>query len=255
MTIAAGFVANDGMLLCADSQQTISGYIKTYEGKVVTHILREPPLVIAIVGAGTVPYVKTASAAILKDFPNIEMLDDIENHFKERLLTFFDKHLSPWASFPDRERPTVELLIGVTGRNTPHALFHYEGTSFCRSGTKAIGDGVLLANDLIHRYCFGNYTLSQLTALAIYILSKVKKGVDGCGGSTHIVALRKGLTFAMADNGEITKLEAEFLKLESTSDKAFAASVVKRPPSLRWFSQNRQKILKPSTAQKSGSGP
>jgi hypothetical protein len=36
VTIAAGFYCNEGIVLCADSQTTASGYIKNYDGKIRT---------------------------------------------------------------------------------------------------------------------------------------------------------------------------------------------------------------------------
>jgi hypothetical protein len=68
------------------------------------------------------------------------------------------------------------------GKKFAPALFPYQGTVFARTSKMAIGSGVLLANELMHRYCHANYTVNQLASLAIYILSKGKEGVVGCGG-------------------------------------------------------------------------
>jgi hypothetical protein len=238
VTIALGFVANDGLLLCADMEQTI-GDIKTYDGKVRDIIFKEAA--ITVVGAGHVDYIQTAISAVVDHFPDSGTLPEVEEELRGRLLRFFDDHLARWASFPNYDRPSVELLIGVSGKKFAPRLFHYEGTAFALTSMKAIGSGVLLANDLMHRYCFGNYTINQLASLAIYILSKVKKGVVGCGGLTHITALRENRDIAWSEKVVIEKLEREFLKMEAASDAAFAKAITESPLSLLWLSEHRPK--------------
>jgi 20S proteasome alpha/beta subunit len=239
MTIAAGFVCNGGIVLCADTQETISGYIKTYDGKIDT-CLYASGLVVAVAGSGTSDYIKTARSALLDDFPSSKSFPEVRTEMEERLLTFFDKHLARWAYFPEREKPEVELLIGVAGRKMPCTLFHYAGTSFHRVATsKAIGDGVLLANELINRYCFGNYNIEELSKLAIYILSKVKHGVDGCGGSTHLVTLRKGFDWGGADDKDVKILETAMLEIEKKSDKEFVKTILQEKLQLKWLSETK----------------
>jgi 20S proteasome alpha/beta subunit len=240
VTIAAGFVANDGIVLCADTQQTISGYIKTYDGKVHLYVSRGYEVTMAVAGAGTSDYIDTARSAITRDFTDHKTLPEIENYLRQELLKFFDEHLARWAYFPERERPTVELLIGVTGKKIPPTLFHFAGTAFAPTSHKAIGDGVLLANELINQSCFGNYTVNELGSLAIYILSKVKRGVEGCGGTTHVVGLRKGGDFALTDHKEIKKLESEFLTGEDESNKTFVKALTAKRLSLSWQSEYKK---------------
>lgn len=246
MTIALGLWANDGIVLCADTQQTISGYIKTYDGKVHTTIYNDPRVVVAMAGAGTMDYVATARQAILQNFSEeLKARQDVHQSIpivlKERALQFFDEHLARWAYFPERERPTVELLIAVTGNETHPRLFHYNGTSFHETSQKAIGDGVLLADQLLMQYGFGVHKVEELSSLAVYILQKVKKGVDGCGGSTHVVALRKGFDWALTDDREIKEMERKFEELDGETNKTTSKSIFETPLRLSWQSEYRKK--------------
>lgn len=247
MTVALGFVANDGIVLGADMQQTI-GDIKTYDGKIGLYIFSHGG-VIAAVGAGDVDYIQTAISWVAKDFPSFVTPERVESELRKRCLRFFDEHLSRWAFFPGGERPTVELLIAISGKKVPPALFHFWGTAFVRVYAKAIGSGVLLANDLISRYCrHRTYTVDQLSSLAIHILSKVKDGVVGCGGPTHLVGLRKGGDFALVDMAEVKQLEKKFSEAENRSDKDFAETLVRNCPNLSWHSEHAAK----RTAKKVG---
>src|SRR5713226_602802 len=139
------------------------------------------------------------------------------------------------------KRPTVELLVAVTGKGTHPRLFHYDGTSFHETSQKAIGEGVLLADQLLTQYGFGEYKVAQLSSLAVYILHKVKKGVDGCGGETHVVALRKGFDFALTDHKEIKEMERRFEELDKATDKTMAKSIFGTPLSLSWQSEYKKK--------------
>src|ERR1700722_662540 len=235
MTIAAGFFCDEGVVLCADTQETISGYIKTYDGKVSTHIYEN--LALCIAGAGSSDYIRTAIKKLTENFPECKTYVDVTSAMEERLLSFFDQNLARWAYHPENERPSVEFLIGLSGVNMGHSLFHYVGTSFSRTDSRAIGSGVLLANELINRFSFGNYNLSELTSLGIYILSKVKKGVDGCGGHTHIMALRKNRDFAFTEDKDIEKLEQEFSAIEKRTDRAFAREVMSKSLPLSWHTE------------------
>jgi 20S proteasome alpha/beta subunit len=240
VTIAIGFVANDGIAICADTQQTI-GNLKTYDGKVDLHIFHEPRIAMIIAGAGNHDYIKTATDVMLEDWPGCANLKEVRATFKQRLLSFFDDHLAKWAYFPEAERPTVELLIGVSGKNIPMTLFHYEGTSFHRTYTRAIGNGVLLADEMIHKYCHADYKLAQLSSIGVFILSKVKHGVDGCGGSTHILALRKSGDFALTNDKEIKEMEESFLEVEKSTDKTLVDAVSGKPLFLSWHSESSRR--------------
>jgi len=240
MTIAVGFCSNDGVVLCADSQETISGYIKTFDGKVVTVIYKN--LVMAIAGSGAGDYVKTARDALTDEFPECKTHTDVRKALEDRLLAFFDKHIARWAYFEERDRPSVELLVAFCGRGSAgkkigHSLFHYSGTSFHRTTAKAIGARILLANNMIHRYAFGNHNVDELTSVATFILQEVKDKVDGCGGGTHIVALRKGGDFAFSEDTDVRQAEKEYAQLDKNSSKDLKAEILRRPIKLSWHSE------------------
>ena len=117
----------------------------------------------AIAGSGPKDYIKMAMDKACEGLDGKSNFREIEKIVETNLLTFFDKHLAPWAYFPERERPDIELLIGLSVKDGAHALFHYSGTSFYRvlSG-KAIGAGILLADSLMHPYGFGLKTLEEV---------------------------------------------------------------------------------------------
>lgn len=242
MTIAIGLSANEGVLLCADMQKTI-GDMKTYDGKIVETIFHnENRLTLAVAGAGYEDYIKTAREALTSDFPESIRADTLKHELKSRLIAFWREHLLPW---PERERPDVELLIGVTGLQIPPRLFHYQGTAFSEVDKKAIGCGVLLAADLLNSYCRATYSLEQLARIAIFIVSKVKAGVEGCGGPTHLTTLRANADFGFCNFKDICFLEEKLQKLESDLDREIADRVTATGAETKiisWISEAGKKL-------------
>jgi hypothetical protein len=218
MTVAAGFRCRDGILLCADSQETITGYLKTDKRKIVTHFTDN--FVVGIAGAGTSDYIETAVAQVFQTIPpDAADLAAILKGLKAALLEFFKSSLQPWAAHPEQDRPTVELLVGITHKNGSSGLYHYSGTSINSiHGAKTIGAGVLLANSLASTYWNSTYHLVHTASLATYILWKVKKGVDTCGGRTDMIMLRPGAECAFVGTDEVERLERKQQAIEIKSN-------------------------------------
>jgi 20S proteasome alpha/beta subunit len=234
VTIAAGFHCNEGIVLCADTQETITGFIKGYEGKIVTNFLGGDAAV-AIAGSGTSDYIRTAKEKAVEGLHGLKELREIRDKIETNLISFFDIHLSRWSGFVENERPTVELLIAVTTKHSGFGLFHWSGTSFHLTHQKAIGAGILLANTLIQQYCIGNFTLDELTSLAVFIVNKVKKHVDTCGGNTHMVLLKRGGDFGVPDDTLLKKLEAEAEKMEAVSVENLKKKIAAKRIKITWF--------------------
>jgi 20S proteasome alpha/beta subunit len=237
MTIAIGLRSNDGIVLAADSQETLAGYIKGETGKIKT-IIFASGTVLAIVGSGHSDYIETATEKVSDGIGELKNFPDIKNRLEENLLAFFDKHL---ARFPENERPAVDLLIGMSMRPSLFALFHYSGTAFYTVSQKAIGAGILLANGLLSDFASGELNVDESASIAVYILSKVKRRVDTCGGFTDLVALRTNGDFALTDWKPIEKLEDEFEGVERRMIGSLRKEITAIAVPLSWHSEHRKK--------------
>jgi len=241
VTIAIGLCGNGGIVLASDSQHTVSGYIKTEDGKIRTTIFHDFGHVFAITGAGSSDYIRMAMDKALEGVDQLNDFLEIIAKMESNLLAFFDNHLARWAYFPDNERPTVELLIALSMKKGPFGLFHYSGTSFNRVSSKAIGAGILLANNLLAGFVNANSTLEQSSSVATYVIWKVKKEVDTCGGFTDLMALRANGDFAFTDSRDIEKMEAQLKSVESTATKALKKDIEAHLVGLSWQSEYRKK--------------
>jgi 20S proteasome alpha/beta subunit len=243
MTIAIGIRSNNGIVLAADTQETRSGYTKTYRGKIITSIY-DTGFVFAYAGAGATDYVRTAMEKAAKGLGELHSYGEIVQKLEENLLHFFDDHIARWAYFPESERPNVELLIGVSCPKGGFGIFHYEGTSFHRVDQKAIGSGVILADSLLTDSGFCDASVEALASYAASVVSQVKNNVDGCGGSTHIVALRDRGDFGGTDKVDIDAAESLIEAIDRKSARALRASIMAVPLKISWFSDARKRIKK-----------
>lgn len=75
LTIAAGFCFQEGILLCADTEQTV-GHLKTSDSKIISEEFSDCSVAFAI--AGDVAHATSAVQQILSDLRNIQ---DIRNLF------------------------------------------------------------------------------------------------------------------------------------------------------------------------------
>lgn len=247
VTIAAGFRCNEGIVLCADTEETL-GDIKQWRGKIETSVYPAHPGVkhaVCFAGSGWTDYVRTAIEKAQQGLGECNGISEIRSHLEEKLLGFFDGHLANWAYFPANERPCAELLIGVTTKAGPFGLFYYGGTAFYETHEKTIGSGVILANNLISEHRFGNESLDQLCRLGIFVISRVKKQVLGCGGETHLAALRGKGDFAFMESDGVIRLETELnehsKELNTRLKEAFDLC---GPVPLKWFGDRNKKSIR-----------
>jgi 20S proteasome alpha/beta subunit len=247
MTIAIGLCGNGGLVLASDSQETISGYVKNEVGKSETIIFANRN-VFCFVGAGDADYIKTATVKAIVGLDVANTFDEVQKTLEDNLLGFFDKHLAQWAFYPEHDRPSVELLIGVSMRSGPFALYHYCGTSFHRVSEKAIGAGVLLADGLLHQFNPVGATVEQASSIAVYIISKVKQQVDSCGGFTDLVAFRKNGDWALTDSRQLEVLEKRMKKDEEGSITALKKRIQSKAVDLSWHSEHLEKKAKKPTS-------
>jgi len=210
VTVAAGFRCNEGIVLCADTEESL-GDIKQWRSKVLTSVYPGHGHIVAFVGAGWSDYIETAIQKAGEGLADCKNMAEIKDHLQRKLIGFFSEHLAHWAYYPEAERPSVELLIAATTKEERSELFYYGGTAFYSTSQKVVGTGAILGGDVLSEYQTYHESLDELCSLAVLVLSKIKKRVIGCGGETHLVALRKG-DFAIAGGADVQRLETEIAR-------------------------------------------
>lgn len=190
VTIAAGFVCLDGVLLCADTQETIAGYTKTKTEKILAEF--EGSFGIAVTGSGDSEALKTLSQCVVSnvmgEYHHDALMFSItaKNIIERTASKFVREHL---LIYPQSERPFIEGLLIAMTENQWHGLYKLTGTMLREivADGDAVGSGSLLAQSLKDKLYDPFMSLDELAIVAAYIIYEAKRYSDGCEGNTDMV--------------------------------------------------------------------
>jgi hypothetical protein len=197
MTIALGILASDGVVIAADSQETVQGYWKTNQGKItwsgfygeLRKTRGRSAGVCAIAGAGNrAGYVDALTSRLTAAFngdPDAVQRGDVQSLFEAETLTFHREHVVPYSDLPE-----VSLVIGYY-RNHHEALFTTDRGALIRQNSfGAVGIGAMEAQSMLRFIWKLRPDVRTAIVLAAYAVFLAKEKVDGCGSFTDVVYLR-----------------------------------------------------------------
>jgi len=205
MTIAAGYVCSSGIVLCADTQETIPGYTKNKGNKLIAFQCPGLNLIFAGSGNNATQIDETAyeiAAQIIADEPKDA------GDFRRSLRSILGE-LFPKAHYPRDRGPEVDMLMAIKWKGDA-SLYRISDCSVAPIPQRvAVGTGVILALQLLERHYDRTVQIGEAAIICAYVLHHVKKWVDGCGGNTEIALIPKegdGITFM--PSSEVDKFEA-----------------------------------------------
>ena len=203
MTIALGFRAPDGIVLCTDSQMTKEGGLKFNDKKIFNIVNERWTAGIAFAG----------SADLMKN-----IVDELDG-----LLSDLERDGPPVTvqaqmcleqvaeSFSKKYRDkVVEFLFGISDGLYGKALFSVRGKVVSRGEREYIGVG----DSSVIRYLAGLFggpmDASQCLLLACYMVHQAKEFIDQCGGPIQTCVLNKGYFItpdSLANHADYTRVE------------------------------------------------
>lgn len=190
MTIAAGLLCDEGVVLCADTQETIPGYVKTDTEKMRTFL--RPIYNISFTGAGDSDLIEMTIEEIDRrlTLENPTALWPILKAIKDALADVFKKRIGPYGVFSPETRPEIPTLLIVIQFSAATLLYKASGTKLRRlHESDCIGMGVILGKSLIGQLFDPKISLTQSGLIAVYIFNQVKRWVDTCGGKSDILLI------------------------------------------------------------------
>jgi 20S proteasome alpha/beta subunit len=209
MTVAAGFVCKDGIVLCADSQESAGGYKFPVE-KILTRI--DPYTEIAIAGSGCGPLVDMAAQRVAQSL--MGGYDDyliIENRIADALAELYEKSFRLYP-VENQDDSIVELLIAVKLRKHDYPfLYHSTATAVTFVPEYAIiGSGRVVQYEVQNLY--GKFmSVQRGILLAVQLLHVAKSVLNTVGGRGKIVTLHDAdLGIGQADVWQISESEKAF---------------------------------------------
>ena len=111
MTIGAGVVASDGIVLAADSQETLDDYLKLFKPKVVELSLASSGLKCVVVGSGDGPFIDMLTERIAYLLDAIDpYLENAKDTIHQAIIEICQRIFPLYAT---HEKPQAHLLIGV----------------------------------------------------------------------------------------------------------------------------------------------
>jgi hypothetical protein len=188
MTIAAGFVCSDGLVLFADTEEQ-EGYTKTEAEKIQQYSQDNCRLVVANAGNGHL-----ADSLIDRIFDELAATKPDEQLILSTIRkTILDFHQAEVALYPaEDEHKQVGLILGLQVKEAPPMLLHSAATALRKIKEFAvIGMGAeikFLAQQMYQK----GMPIKHAVLIANYLLETARDHVQGCGGQSRIATLCKG---------------------------------------------------------------
>jgi 20S proteasome alpha/beta subunit len=233
VTIAAGYVCDSGVVLCADTQETIPGYTKTDAKKLLAFSCTGFDLIFAGAGNNATQIDETAYeiAAHLKD-----IVPKTSAEFRDSLREVLEK-LFPKAHYPKPSGPEVDLLMAIKKKDNAELLRISDCSVAPIPQRVAVGSGVILALQLLQRHYDNSAQINEAAIICIYVLHHVKRWVDGCGGNTEVALIPKdGDTWIFMPSDKVTTIEA-YAEAYDDALKGLLLAVPRTPKSLVLFNE------------------
>jgi len=193
MTIAAGFLCRDGVLLCADTEHT-GWAAKSHHSKVDHFEIQGGKVCFALAGSAAfarsaIEKCKKHLKAGLSADPIGEIEQILDSEYRRNVL-----------SHPDFANLDYSLLLAIWTQSTGAKLYATTRTAInAVRDFQCLGVGAELAAYLI-RPGFSSPCLRDAVSLATYALAGVKEGISGCGGMSIYLLLRSdGNTGVLTD--------------------------------------------------------
>jgi 20S proteasome alpha/beta subunit len=204
VTIIAGFKSPEGVVICADTQETIAHLKRN-----VPKLRFEPSgddwtiprnkgddLAVAFCGAGDGSYIDKITESSWQMAKDHDSLDSvclaIEANIKNTYQEFGQIYQPGYC-------PNAQIIFSAK-MHQQSRLFQAEGpivneVKGCCSG----GVGIYMADFLSSRMYHNRLNIYQCAILAAYVLLQAKEHVDGCGGQSNIAVLRNNGSSGMVD--------------------------------------------------------
>lgn len=227
MTLVTTLMGREGVVMFADTQETVGGYAKKPVDKLTLwNEHPDRPFRFAIAAAtDDTTYLemleREISGTLLK--LNGNWLRSIEKDLADTLTTFYAKHI-----WPQSKNPRIEFLITI--QPLPHGLpdvIHIAGTAVSipslSESHKSIGVGAFLADYIVPMILDGGEGLAHLAMAAVYLGKQVHENVDGCGPVDRIVLLGRDGECDELYSDVIRQMEAAVYPLREVMTHAFTS--------------------------------
>jgi hypothetical protein len=208
MTIAAGFVFDKGVLLCADTE--IETPASKNLGIKVGAFAGDWGIVAAAI-AGHVDYALAAFQKLEREIVRNGPGEDLIGTIEDSLATYYAENVfghPQYQSYPEQHAYSFLLAVREEGKIsrlyvTNDTVLHEIGTYRCEGVGRDVGHSAIRT-----LYQSGEMTEDQAVAIGAYTLATVKDNVPGCGGpSTFLIVPSVGEVYRRSEDALVLHLE------------------------------------------------
>lgn len=211
VTIAAGFVCQDGIVLASDTQFT--GSVKFSGSKIWQHTDGDLRLLLA--AAGDSVLMQIACETVIGSLSARATLADVRKAIESALKTIHEQYVD---NSPDPTY-TVELLGAATTRDG-HALLEHSrfavGKVDPRRRFSCIGSGGLLGSYLADSLIEVGCSTGTAVLAATHVVQTTKQYDPYCGLGSDIRVMKRDGTIVLESTAEITRLEGFLGRVKAT---------------------------------------
>ncbi len=191
MTICAGFKNNFGVILCADSQETVGAMKFDAPKLVIKPSLGEPTDKVRMLfaGAGDGPFIdKLVDRMWRAALQGPDMtIDGIVARIEDANIEW---HQRIWKLYSANDRPQADILFAIHATGLEVHLYKATGPIINEVDNYAfVGCGEDLRAFLAENFRIGTSSIEDDVGASLFILANAKKYVDSCGGDSQLAAL------------------------------------------------------------------
>jgi hypothetical protein len=202
VTIGAGVVATDGIVLAADSQETLDDYLKLFKPKVIELPTGSSDLKCVIVGSGDGPFIDQITEKITSLLSVIDPYLENAKETVQQAITDVCHQVFPF--YAEGSRPQAHLLIGIRASDGLGLFDSVVPMLKNADPCTFIGFGRDLAAYKAKQLMHPQISTAIAAPLTAYILDIVKKNVERCGGETKMIV--------MTQEGSVEEKSGAFLR-------------------------------------------
>lgn len=205
MTIAAGFVCDDGVVLCADTELT-----STYKQQGQKLWLHEKAnLSVAVSGAGDYTLLKLANDAIRDRLSgNMSGNRVLHSVIEPVIRSIHEDHIDRAPDWRVLQGYDLALLVAVKTRRIGVQLYETSRTGVAEvRDYRCVGAGSPVANYIAGTMFSPSLSSFWCQAFAAYLIQQTKAyGLD-CGGGSSVVVIRKDGPSVLLPTAKLPQME------------------------------------------------
>jgi 20S proteasome alpha/beta subunit len=184
VTIAAGFRFSDGIVVCADSEES-SEAVKKSVPKIEIFDRKYGRSIVT--GAGDADMLNRAFEEIESQVQARDSFSAARDTVEAIVQRLNQRYVYPVTG---EDQPVFALLVALQTKGSFDFFTIGLSASVRPKDHAEIGVGDVHASHLMARFYRPNMTQDDAVLLAIYMLQQTKRYVPGCGGDSHIYIMR-----------------------------------------------------------------